>query len=255
MVIAAIEQGDGRSIQTDGRIRLSGHDPLQFQVKLRWTLVERDGQTEVTVAFSGRVPLAQRIYARTIQGMLGLDLRYGLNRLARLLEPANASHYAIEHLGIRNVAAQQYAYQTYSGAISGVASAVQKGLAEVRSQLAKLKLAPAGPALCVYARTSVKSRSTVCHMGYPLALPEGAAAPSSLATRKFPAHQAYALRLTGPYSALEVAWYLAMQRMRTENLHMDQAIPPFERYLNEAGSVPEAEQVTELYIAVLPPRE
>lgn len=230
--------------------QLTGIEPFEYRVKVQWTFADRDGKTEVTVRFNGRVPLAKRVYARTVKGILALDFRYGLNKLACLLEPANASHYSVEHLGIRAVEGLRYAHATYSGAITGVASAVRKGLDEVKQKLTDLGIKPAGSALCVYARTNVKARATVCHMGYPVADVDLVGKETLLSVRQLPRQEAYVVRLKGTHSALEVAWYEAMLRMRAESIQMNQSTPPFERYLNEAGSMEEQELLTELYIPV-----
>lgn len=145
--------------------QLTGIEPFAYRVKVVWTFADRDGKTELTVRFNGRVPLAKRVYART----------------------------------------------------------------------------------------NVKARATVCHMGYPLDATAVAGKEGSLSLRQLPAHRAYAVLLKGTRSALEVAWYQAMLRMRADGIQMDQATPPFECYLTEADGVAESEQLTELYIPMSTP--
>lgn len=228
---------------------LTGSEPFEYQVRAVWTFAEHDGKTKLTLQLKGRMPLAKRLYARTVQGMLGLDFRYSINKLAALLNPADAGRYVVEYLGRRTVPGLHYAHGTYSGAITGVASAVPRGLAEVKQKLSDLGVAPAGPALCLYARTNVKARATVCHMGYPLSAEDATRYGSALPIRHLPTQDAYVVLLRGPRSALEVAWYQATLRMRAEGFAMSQTTPPFERYLDD-GSVAEHEQLTELYIPI-----
>jgi hypothetical protein len=226
--------------------RIRAVQPFRFHGKATWKFVERDGQTEVTWAFRGRVGFSLRAFAQTVQGMIALDYRYGLDKLARLLEPSGdaAQHYAIEYVGQRDVAATRYVYRTYSGPLKGIGKAMREGFAALSSELAAAGGQAAGEPIAVYVKTNIKLRTTVCHMGIPIADADF----DRLPVRDMPAHCAYVVRLTGTYEALEIAWYEAMQRVRIENFQPEQRIPPFERYLNDPSSVPEQAWVTELHI-------
>lgn len=230
---------------------IQSQNPFRFRGRCSWTFVERDGKTEVTWCLKGRVGFSLRAFAQTVQGMIALDFRYGLDRLARLVEPAGesgaGSHYTLDYLGLRDVAPVRYVYRTYSGPLKGIGEAMREGFAALRAELAAAGGRAAGEPMALYVKTNIKLRTTVCHMGIPI----DDADFDRLPVRDMPAHQAYAVRLTGTYQALEIAWYQAMQRIRVDSIRPDQRLPPFERYLNDPGQVPEREWVTELYIPVL----
>ena len=226
--------------------RLRSRNPFRFHGRATWKFAEREGQTEVTWELRGRVAFPMRAFAQTVQGTIALDFRYGLDRLARLLERADAPHYSLEYLGVQDVAASRYACITHRGSLAGLVEAKCRGFAELRTDLARHGVAPAGEPIAVYANTNVKLRTTVCHLGIPV----GEADVGTVPVRELAAHRAYVVRLRGGHAALEVAWYQAMQRMRIENIEPDLRIPPFERHLTDLATTPENDDVTELHVPV-----
>jgi effector-binding domain-containing protein/ribosome-associated toxin RatA of RatAB toxin-antitoxin module len=221
-------------------------NPFRFRGRSRWQFTHHGGKTEVTWSFNGRVGFSLRAFAQTVQGTIALDYRYGLDRLARLLEPATASRYSLAYLGVRDIPASRYAYATYKGTLKGLGEAVREGFAKLRQQLVDQGLQDAGLPIAVYATTNIKLRTTVCHIGILI----GDADAGQIPVRVLPSHRAFVVRLQGSYAAMEVAWYHAMQRMRIDNIQPDQRISPFERYLGDPGTAQENDYVTELHIPV-----
>jgi len=227
--------------------RLRFRQPFRFRGRGDWRFVDRLGKTEVTWRMRGRVAFPMRAFAQTVQGMVALDFQYGLERLARAVEPACAgSHYSLAYLGLRDIASTRYAFLTYSGALAGLVAARRSGLVGLRHRLAEQGLPSSGSAIAVYARTDVKLRTTVCHMGIAI----GDGNYDDLPVRDLPAHRAYVVRLTGSHAGLEVAWYQAMQRMRIENIEPDPRVAPFERYLADPGTGGEGDGAVDLHVPV-----
>jgi len=231
-------QGQSQLVQ---RLRL--HHPFAVTGQCTWQFAERDGKTEVRWSLRARVGFSARAFARTVQESLALDVRYGLDRLAQCVEPADAPHYVIEHLGVREIAHCRYVSQTYEGPIKELPAALNSSAKHLRQQLAQQHVAEAGAAMAVYVKTNIKLHTTVCHFGIPV----GDADAGNLPLRALAAHCAYVVQLKGDRSALDVAWYLAMQRMVAENIKPDQRAAPAEHYLvTQAGA-----ELTELHIPVL----
>ncbi|MCX7172560.1 MAG: SRPBCC family protein [Proteobacteria bacterium] len=226
--------------------RMRFHNPFRFRGRSQWQFSDRAGNTEVTWRMNGRVAFSLRAFAKTVEGMIALDYRYGLDKLARLVEPADAPRYSLTYLGVRDIPVGRYVYKTYDGSMKGLGEAMRSGFSELRQKLAKHGLQPSGEPIAVYVKTNIKLRTTVCRMGIPIA----DANFDGIRVSDLPAHRAYVVRLQGAYKALEVAWYQAMQRMRIENIEPDQRIPPFERYLNDPGETEENDCVTELHVPV-----
>lgn len=229
----------------DQRVRLK--QPFSVRGSARWTFTDRAGKTEVRWVMRARVAFSMRAFAQTVSAALALDCRHGLDRLASLLEPADAPRYALSYLGVRQVEAGRLACRDYRGAISALRGAMPAHLAELRRQLAERGVQPLGTPMALYTQTNIKLRTTVCHLCWPI----GQAVVDPFPVRELSAHRAYVVRLQGDLAALELAWYLAMQRMQLENLQPDQRLPPFERYLVDAGAAPDNQAVTELYLPVL----
>jgi uncharacterized protein YndB with AHSA1/START domain len=224
--------------------RVRCQQPFAFGGTIRWTFTQRAGQTEVRWVLRGRVNFALRFVAQTVKATLALDYRYAMDRLAALVEPPAAPRYVITHLGLREIGPERYVHTSYRGPLQGLGNARQKGLSELRRELAKQTIEPCGAPLSVYLTTNTRLRTTQCHIGIPVD------APTPLPTRDMPAQRAYVVRLQGSHAALDIAWYLAMQGMMAANILPDQRLPPFERYLVDSGTASDGNNVTELHIPV-----
>lgn len=237
-----------RRLQAPRRIeqRVRFQAPFRFKGRAVWTFAERGGKTEVTWQLRGRVAFRVRAFAKTVQETIVLDFRYGLEKLAARVEPAGSSRYSLAYLGVEDAAAARCAAITYSGPLGGLRAAVRDSVAELRRELARRGVAPAGAPVALYSRTNIKLRTTVCHIGIPV----GDAVVDGLEVRELPAHRGFGVRLAGSLEGLEVAWYQAMQGMRIDGIEPDQRIAPFERYLVDPGAGPEIDGQTELFIPV-----
>ncbi len=234
-----------RQIEQRMRVR----QPLPFRGRCVWRFAEVDGKTRVSCSLKGRVGFAMRAFAPTVQGAIALDFRHGLDRLAGLLEPAGMPRYAINHLGVREVAATRYASLRHEGPIDALGDAVPARMAELRQQLAQRQVPTCGDPIAVYASTDIRRRTAVCHIGIPV----GTAAITDLAglpTRELAAHRAYVVRLEGSRAGLEVAWYGAMQRLRAEGIQPDPSRPPFERCVGLLTALGGSGLVTELHLPI-----
>jgi len=221
--------------------------PFPLRGRSQWTFVERDGKTEVCWQLNTRVTFTMRAFAPTVKGALELDCQYGLDRLASLVEPASAARYQLTVLGPRDVEACRCVYQTYQGTIKGLPDAMRQCLADLRGQLGALGVTEIGAPLAFYLKTNIKLRTTVCHIGLPI----GSADVGSMAVRDMPAHRAFGVRLQGDRAALEIAWYLAMQRLTADQLKPDQRLPPFERYWVTTDNAPGNDGVIEVNVPML----
>ena len=236
-------------INEPGRIeqRMRLRRPFPFRGRGRWEFTESDGKTRATWSLRGRVAFPRRAFAETVQGAIALDFRYGLDRLAGLVEGAGAPRYSITYRGLREIAAIRYAYIAHSGALAGLGEAMRDAIVELRTRLASQGVAVAGEPIAVYVKTHIRQRTTVCRLGIPI----GAAEVEGLAVASLPRHRAFVARLQGSHAHLEVAWYLAMQRIGTEGIQPDLRVTPFERYLNDPDPARGNDNVTELHIPVL----
>jgi hypothetical protein len=227
--------------------RMQLKQPFVVRGASHWTFTERDGRTEVTWKIKARVAFSMRAFSQTVKGALELDSRYGLDRLAALLEPADAPRYQLSVLGSQEVPACRYVYRTYQGTIKGLPDAMRACFLELRSQLDAIGIAPVGAPLALYTRTNIKLRTTVCLMG----LPVGDAEVGDMPVRNMPAQRVFRVVLQGDHTALELAWYLAMQRMTQVNLKPDQRSPPFETHLISADTAQSNDWITEVNVPLL----
>jgi hypothetical protein len=225
--------------------------PFRFRGRGTWEFSDRQGKTEVIWSLRGRVAFPMRAFAQTVQGTIALDFRYGLDRLARLVEGAGASRYSIAYLGVREVAAMRYACITHQGRLDGLADAMPMGFASLRRSLDAQGVPICGEPMAVYVKTNIKRRTTVCRLGIPV----GDAEVGALSVHELPAHCAYVARVQGSAAGLEIAWYQAMQRMRIENIEPDLRLTPFERYFTGLDLGRESDNVTELHMPVRRPSQ
>ena len=123
-------------IDGPGRVeqRLRLWRPFPLRARLRWQLADCEGKTRLTCAVRGRVGFSMRPFAATVQGALALDVRYGLDRLARLVEPDGAAGYAIRIDGVREIGAVRYAYVEHTGSLDGIAHAMGRAVRELATR-------------------------------------------------------------------------------------------------------------------------
>ena len=228
--------------------RLRLRHPFAIAGQCNWTFDKEGEKTVVTWAVRARVPFSMRAFAGTVKSSLVLDCRYSLDMLASRLEPASAPHYQIIHLGVRDIPARQYIFRNYQGPISTLPEALRRSTGEMLEQLAAHGLMAAGAPMAIYFKTNIKFRTTVCHIGIPVDVVRDL---DSLPVRELAAHKAYVVQLLGNPSALEIAWYLAMQRMVSLKTQPDQRLPPSESYLGSDDSVSGNDCVTELHLPIL----
>ena len=188
-----------------------------------------------------------RAFAPTVQGALALEMRYGLDRLARHLEGAREDSYDIDYVGQREVDPLRYAYVTHEGPIDGLPLAVQAQATALRERLANLGVTPTGAAIAVYLRTHTRLRTVQCRIGFPI----GDIAVEGLPIAELPAHRASVVRLHGSRTGSEVAWYQALQRMRIDGIRPDPRVPPFERHAMKGDTAGTHCEMVELHMAAL----
>lgn len=224
------------------RQRLKFALPFAFGGRSDWRFEPAPGGTQVTWRFKGRVAFTLRAFAATVQGATALDLRFGLDRLAHLLE-GGAPAYTLDYAGVHEQPALRLAQAPHKGSLDKLATELPPRVAELRAQLGAT-----GPAIVHYLKTHLKLRTVDCRIGFEV--PADATAPDGLALHEQPGHSAYVLRFDGPPEALELAWYQAMQRLRVEQLQPHPQLPPCAVYLDE--SAPGRRGRVELHLPLKP---
>ncbi|MCY4755758.1 SRPBCC family protein [Pelomonas aquatica] len=230
--VAHVGRGRVRQLaQTPSRAlrqRLDFDLPFACKGRSDWRFEPAPGGTQVSWRFKGRVAFTLRAFAKTVQGATSLDLRFGLDRLAAVLEN-RAPDYTLDYAGLQDQPARLSAQAPYRGPLDTLAAELPPRIADVRARLAAAGLPGEGTAVVHYLKTQLKLRIVDCRVG--VELPSDAALPTELTLHEQPAHPAYLLRFDGPAEQLEMAWYQAMQRLRVEQRQPDPRLPPYARYL------------------------
>ncbi len=209
------------------RQRLKFDLPFAFGGRSDWRFEPAPGGTRVTWRFKGRVAFTLRAFAATVQGATTLDLCFGLDRLANLLEGGPPA-YTLEYTGVHEQPACRLAQAPHKGSLDKLAAELPPRIAELRA-----RLGASGPAIVHYLRTHLKLRTVECRIGFEV--PANAPLPDGLTPHEQPAHSAYVLRFDGPPEALELAWYQAMQRLRIEQRQPHPQLPPSAVYLGDSA--------------------
>ena len=149
--------------------------------------------------------------------------------------------------GVRDVDAVRYVYLEHTGALDGIGLAMCRARVELGEALAARRVAAAGEPLGIYLSTHARERTTRCR----LAIPIGDAVVDGMGVATLPAHRAFVATLRGSREQLELAWYLAMQRLDGAGVRPDLRVTPSERYLRESADGSGGDEVTELRIPVL----
>ncbi|HEY8877481.1 MAG TPA: SRPBCC family protein [Roseateles sp.] len=217
--------------------------PFTFRGRSEWRFEPAPGGTKVTWRFKGRVAFTLRAFAATVQGATVLDLRFGLDGLAHLLE-GGAPAYTLDYRGVHEQPPVRLAQAAHKGALDKLAAELPPRIAELRAQLGAT-----GPAIVHYLKTQLKLRTVDCRIGFEVPT-DTATVPDGLMLHAQPGHSAYVLRFEGPPEALELAWYQAMQRLRVEQLQPHPQLPPSAVYLGE--SAPGQRGLVELQLPLKP---
>ena len=118
---------------------------------------------------------------------------------------------------------------------------------ELHDRLARQGVAATGEPIAVYLRTSAGQRTTTCRFAVPI----GEATVEGVGVATLPAHRAFVATLTGSREHLELAWYLAMQRLSGADQRPDLRLTPSERYVRVSADRSADDGITELRIPVL----
>lgn len=202
--------------------------PFACRGRSDWQFEPAPGGTRVTWRFKGRVAFTLRAFAATVQGATGLDLRFGLDRLAATLEGCSPA-YTLDYAGVHDQPPARCAQALHRGPLDRLATDLPGRIAEARRLMAAAGVPSEGEAVVHYLKTQLKLRIVDCRVGLPL--PPDTEAPAGLTRHEQPAHKAYVLHFDGPPEALELAWYQAMQRLRVESRQPHPQLPPYARYL------------------------
>ena len=230
------------------RMRLK--HPFGVHGRSNWKFVAVGDKTEVCWEMRGRVNFSMRAFAQTVKGAIALDFRYGLDKLADLLEPADAPRYTLSYGGVVDVPSSRYVYRTFQGPIHAVTEAGTAIFSDLRQQLREHGVNAVGAPIAVYVETNIKTKKTKCYLGLPIGASD---VVGSMAVREMAAHRAVSVCLHGGYTALEIAWYQTMQRLTLEAVRPDQRIAPFERYVVVAADANGNDALTELHIPIARP--
>ncbi|MFT7775455.1 SRPBCC family protein [Roseateles sp.] len=226
------------------RQRLQFDLPFSYRGRSDWRFEPAaGGGTRVTWRFKGRVAFTLRAFASTVQGATALDLRFGLDRLAALLEGGPPA-YTLDYAGVREQPTLRLVQVAHKDSLDKLAAALPPRISDLRRQLTTAGLPASGPAIVHYLKTHLKLRTVDCRIGFEV--PAGANAPDGFTLQEQPFHSAYMLRFDGPPEALELAWYQAMQRLRVEQQQPHPQLPPSAVYLGE--SAPGRRGVVELHL-------
>jgi hypothetical protein len=238
--VASIEQVESAPGRIEQRLRF--REPFAWRGRATWSFEPHAAGTRVTWSLRGTVAFALRAFAPTVQGALALELRYGLDRLAARMEGEAAPGYAVEYAGVRDMPARRFAYRALSASIDAAGRAMDAAAAALEGVLAEAGVATGGERLAIYLHTDVRRRRTSGRAAVACA----GALPDGIEAGELAAHRAFVTRLVGDPSVLELAWYLAVRRMRALGLEPDLARPPYERRRAGAPAAPAA--VVELCI-------
>lgn len=230
--------------------RLEGQSPFSYSGKLVWTITPVENGAKVMVTFKGRIGFAQRALAKTVQSMLSLDFRYALNKLAIYLSPEmtdfERSTYQISYVGVQPIGAHRLLVRKFEGPSKEVGIALQPLLNSLRAEMG---CPTSQPGEVLYLQTNLKTGITKSRYGFV-----GAESMADTEAYDVQAHTAFILQMRGDLRGLDIAWYLAMQQLRSQALQPDQRTPPCERYtLTENAVTPQVDHV-ELCFPVQIPR-
>lgn len=255
---------DGRSYAWDGEVVGSGQitvktesaneslsldlniiKPWKSASVVHFSFERAYDHTRVTWRMDGSLPFFMFFLSSMMETMIGMDYERGLGMLKDLAETGSvpssielnpeASHPGCHYVGIER-----------SCSMAEMPEFMVGDFAALKNYFCEKQIELAGPAFSIYSKWELSKglvEYTACFpvSGTPTGLPEG------FVLRELPPVNAYVVKHTGAYRHLGNAWSAGMHRGRQKVFKQSKKVYPFEVYVTEIDSVPEAEIVTEVY--------
>jgi uncharacterized protein YndB with AHSA1/START domain/effector-binding domain-containing protein len=264
-------RGDGRGYAWDGQVvgsgrieidqeqppqsiamRISFLKPFKSQSGVGFTLREVEGGkgTEVIWSMNGSLPFFLFFLKGLMTGMLGSDYERGLQMLQAYVETGSVPS-KLDFAGRGSFAGGRYVGIRVRVEIANVGPSMEEAFAKLEEWASRHGVARAGQPISIYHKwdfaTGMGEYTSAVKVDESASLP---GLPPGGVEVRIPACSVETVRHTGPYSFLGNPWAAAMTRSRALKWSVKRGMDPFEVYVNEPGTVPETELITEVHIPV-----
>ncbi len=232
------------------RIRFLKPFPSQSGVGFRLKDLGGGEGTEVSWSMDGSLPFFLFFLKGLMTGMLGSDYERGLLMLKAYVETGHVPCH-LDFVGTGAFPGGRYAGIRVRTEIANVGPSMEETFGKLEGWARQNGITRAGQPVSIYHKwnfaTGIAEYTSAMKIEDTAVL---ATLPSGGAEVRLPACTVETVRQTGPYAFLGNAWAAAMTRSRALKWRVKRGIDPFEVYVNDPGSVPEVELITEVHIPV-----
>lgn len=247
MQTSSIVDSNDRNIQ---KLDLTFLKPFRSKAKVELHLQATDAATtDVSWHMDSALPFFMFFMTDSIKSMIGMDYERGLRMLKEYAETGKVDSN-IEIAGIVDVGSTAYAGLAAQSSMAGLAESMQTTfpkLDELATQLTRTEI----PAGSIYNDMNLKKQ--LCR--YTAIIPTDdiesvSNEQGSMISGTISPCKAIKVIHRGSYANLGNAWGAAMSYQRYNKHKMLKSQPPFEYYMNDPGTTPESDLVTEIYVPV-----
>lgn len=233
---------DTRSIDAD----LTFLKPFRSKadVGFRLEALEKE-RTHLCWSMLSQLPWFMFFMKATMSSMIRSDYQRGLLMLKDLVETGAVPSKTTTE-GVIKVSEQAYVGQRRSTSMDGIGNAIENGLVLTSKALEAAGSSSAGAPFVLYESMDMKESRCIAVVALPTETSVGVS--GDFVSRVRASGETLKFTHTGAYRHLGNAWHQAMGEMKARKLKAAAKAPPFEIYLTDPDSTPEAENITEIHL-------
>lgn len=206
-----------------------------------------DNKTRVKWHMDSSLPFFMFFMVGKMKAFISADYDRGLRMLKDHIELGSiASKTTVE--GVVEMPSSLYAGKMHQSSMTDIAESMESAFPEVYNAVQSAGAQISGQPFSLYNKMDMVNEACT----YTAAIPLAAAAElgSGITVTQRPACKALKVVHVGTYRHLGNAWSTGMSDMRHLKLKTDKSNPPFEVYINDPETTPEADLITEIYMPV-----
>ena len=235
------------------------YKPYKSQGKVGWQFTantSQKGATDVTWSMQSTMPLLMSFMIPMIKKMVGNDYLIGLKLLAQQVGDSSKPFDIIMNGEVHNPEISAIKFD-YKGTFADMPEAMEKGYSKLLEQAQRDNFIISG-LLCAYDKVNIKKMTTECRMLIAVENNSETRETRELAEdgksyvgfSSVPAGKFYSYTITGSYSNLELAWYIAMSNVRMRKLKLNKKLPSLEIYDNDPAETEPEKLITRILVPI-----
>ncbi|MEO1614712.1 MAG: SRPBCC family protein [Planctomycetota bacterium] len=221
--------------------------PWKSEAKVYFEITPMKGTvSKVTWKMDSAVPFFLFFLKSMIASMVGMDYDRGLRMLKEHLETGTISSETTVH-GLSKLEGMTVVGLSDTCELESIGPSMEKIMNQVKEKFSGSEFIRDARWVSLYHKLNLKTQ--VMRYTTGIMLPAGASVPSGLDQHEIPSMTAFRVSHRGCYAHIGNAWFAAHQHLQAKKIKADRKRPGIEVYVSDPETTPQAECVTDLFIA------